>query len=108
MFASKEPMLAADRVRMSAQADVMFSRKWMRPIFQGLAERRAAMSLAVQSRAEVKVSIDIDDADFSSLSCVTEKMAVSSFVAAAQDNRRRPALQDRRDDVAEHALGVFQ
>src|SRR5207245_3934729 len=108
LFAGEEPVLAADGVCLSAQADVAVAGKRTRWMFQSLAEWRTAMPLAVHKRTDVEVSVDIHDAELPALACITEKMAVSRLVAAAQDNRDRTGVQQGRDNLSEGGLGVFQ
>ena len=80
----------------------------MHGMLQSLPERRAAVSPAVRSGADIQVRIDIDDANFPPAGCVAEEMAVRRLVASAQHDGNGAALQHGRHDICQHGLAFFQ
>src|SRR5262245_55091830 len=101
-------MSLADTLRLSADADVHLSRQRLLRVLQCLAERRAAVSFAVDQWPYVEMRIQIDDADRFVGADISEVVPVGGFVAAAEDDGHSFPGQQLGDNRCQRVLGLFQ
>ncbi len=92
-------MMQRGRLRLNSQAPIMLSGERPLGVFHHLSKRRPAMAAAVDQRAHVEMRIEIDDADLTVRVHVSEEVAGSCFVAAAENHGNRMGLEGVGDDL---------
>src|SRR5437867_2860992 len=90
MIASILPVRPADRMRLSAQADIAIPRQRMCRMLEGLSKRRAAVSaLTGKAGPHVEVSVNVDDGYRPGIGYIAEIVPISRLVSAAQNHGHR-------------------
>jgi len=108
VLAGKSIVLPTNRVSLCSKANVPVPRQWIAGMFQCLAKRRAAVTMAWRERSDIQVSVDVQDAWGLMGGEVTQVMSIGRFMAAAKDNGNRAASQDPCDHFRERILTIFQ
>jgi hypothetical protein len=101
-------MLAADRLGLRAQANVAFPGERLGGMLQRLSERLTAMAQASFPWAQVKMRVDVDDANGLLGRDVAEIVAIRRLVAAAENHGNCARLQDCPNYQAQRMLCLFQ
>src|SRR5229473_2756849 len=108
-LASILPMGPADGVRLSAQADIMFSGQRVSGVLECLPKWRAAVApLIAQAGTDIKMGIDVNNADRSGAGDIPKIMTVSGLMPATQNNWNRAFGQNTGHHGAESGLRILQ
>ena len=97
----------AHALRLSTQARIAVSGKRMREMFHRLAEWRAAMASPINTRANIKMCVEVDDSDRKVCTDITQVVAIRSLVSSAKDDRDSAGLENVCDDLSQVALRIL-
>jgi hypothetical protein len=76
----------------------------LRWILTRLAKRRSGVPLSIDELSHIEVSIDVDNANLSASSDISEKMAVRGLMPSPKNDRNYRPFEELRDDLAQRRL----
>src|SRR5262249_28231630 len=108
VLAGKLQMPPGDALRLGAETDIAISRQRVRRVLQRLPEGGAVVPAPTGQGPDIKVGIEIDDADRPVAGDVAEIVAKGGLVPAAQHDGHCAMREERRDHLTEGLLRLLE